>query len=264
MAEGGDSVDCGRKSGGSWRDKRPDITSLYLGSEEVEPVLCREHGQEFKHFCKAHMTELCITCRRMGHKNCKTVFDIKEAADKIYSKTHGEKIIKSVKDLGERFKDLKAAAEDLKTKCPSKRIFAMDKVKQARKNIDDYLDELEATEVAEIDRNLKEDRNALEEQIHVCDASLSSLSTSSSDIDKTMSVGNKEEKFIAINRATKQTKQYCNVLLEMYREMSEMDVKYEPNVELPDIFQHFGTVSVETSRVTSVFTETQHLYILKR
>ena len=67
MAEGGDSVDSGRKQRGGWRDKIPDISSLYLGSEEVQPVLCRDHGQEFKYFCKGHMTELCITCRRMEH-----------------------------------------------------------------------------------------------------------------------------------------------------------------------------------------------------
>ena len=236
MAEGGDSVDSGGKSSVGWRDNIPDISSLYLGSEEVEPVLCREHGQDFKHFCKAHMTELCITCRRMAHKNCKIVLDIKEAAKNIYSEIHGEQIIQSVNDLAERFKDLKAAAEDLKTKCPSKRNFAIDKLKESRKNIDDYLDKLEDRAVAEIDRSLQKDKNDIEEKIHVCEASLSALKTSASDIYGTMSVGNKEEMFVTINRATKQTKQYCNMLVEMYREMSEMNVNFEQNVALPDIF----------------------------
>ena len=67
MAEDGDSVDSGRKSRDSWRDNIPAISSLYLGSESVEQVLCREHSQEFKYFCKSHMTELCITCRKMEH-----------------------------------------------------------------------------------------------------------------------------------------------------------------------------------------------------
>ena len=52
MAEGGDSVDSGHKSRDSWRDNIPAISSLYLGSESVEQVLCREHSQEFKYFCK--------------------------------------------------------------------------------------------------------------------------------------------------------------------------------------------------------------------
>ena len=260
MAEGGDSVDSGPKSGVDWRDKIPDMSSLYLGSEEFEPVLCREHCQEFKYFCEEHMTELCITCRRVGHKNCKRIMAIEEAAETSYSAIHGEKIIQSVKDLIERFKDCKAAAENLKSKFPDKREYAVDKVRQARKDIDDYLDELEARAVAEIDQNLKKDVDTKEEQIHVCEASLSFLKTSDCDIDRTMSIGNREEKFIAINRATKQTKQYCDMLLEMYREMSDMNVKFEPNFALPDIFKTLGTVSVETSRVTDVFIDTTPIF----
>ena len=260
MAEGGDSVDSGRKQGGFLRGKIPDISSLYLGSEEVQPVLCRDHGQEFKYFCKGHMTELCITCRRMEHKNCKTVIDIEQAAATIYSDDHGEKIIQSVKYLIDRFQDCKVAAENLKSLFPDKIESAVDKVRKARKDIDNYLDELEDRAVDEIDRNIKKDIQTKEEQIHVCEASLSFLKTSDSDIDRTLSVGNKEEKFIAINRATKQTTQYCNMLLEMSREMSELNVTFEPNVALPDIFQSLGTVSVETSKVTDVFIDTTSIY----
>ena len=264
MAEGGDScdsVDSSLKSGvGLRRDKIPDFSTLYLGSEGVEPVLCREHGQEFKYFCKNHMTELCSTCRRMEHKKCNLVVDIEKAAEDSFSKIHGEKIIQSIKDLIERFKDCKAAAENLKSKFPYKRELAVEKVKQARKNIDDYLDELEATAVAEIDQNIKKGTKAIDEKIDVCDASLSSLNRSNFDYDRTMSVGNKEEKFIAINRATKQTKQYCDMLLEINREMSEVNVKFEPNAAFSYVFQSLGTLSVETSVVTDVFTDTTPIY----
>ena len=246
--------------GGGWRDRIPDISSLYFSSEEVEPVLCKEHGQEFKHFCKSHMTELYIKCRRMGHKNCETVIDIEEAADNIFTYSHGEKVIQSVKGLMERFKDCKAAAEDLKSKVPNKRKLFVDKVRKARKDIDDYLDEMEDNVVAKIDQNLKEEIYAREEQIDVCNASLSSLSKSASDIDSTMSIGNKEERYIAINRATKQIQQYCKMLLEISKEMSEMNLKFEPNVAFPDIFQSLGTVSVEPSRVMDVFTDTTPIY----
>ena len=259
MAEGGYSVDSGRKQGNGWRDNIP-VSSLYLGSEEVEPLLCREHGQEFRYFCKGHMTELCFTCRKMEHKHCKTVIGIEEAAENIYSKIHGKKIVQSVKDLIDRFKDCKVAAEYLKSLFPNKRELVVDKVRKARKNIDDYLDELEANAIAEIDQNFKNDIDTKEEQIHVCEASLSFLKTSDSDIDRTMSVGNKAEKFIAINRATKQTTQYCNMLLEMSMEMSEINLKFEPNFAFPDIFQSLGTVSVETSQFTDVFTNTTPTY----
>ena len=148
----------------------------------------------------------------------------------------------------------------MKSLFPDKIESAVDKVRKARKDIDNYLDELEAKAVDEIDQNIKKDIQTKEEQIHVCEASLSFLKTSGSDIDRTLSVGNKEEKFIAINRATKQTTQYCNMLLEMSREMSEMNVKFEPNFALPGIFQSLGTVSVEMSRVNDVFADTKPTY----
>ena len=260
MAEGGDSVDSGQTSRGRWWDNMPDISSLYLGSDGIEPVRCREHGQESKHFCKTHMTELCITCRRMEHKRCKTVIDIKDAAENIYSKLHGEKITQSVKDLNERFKDLKAAVEDIKSKLPIKTNDAIDKVRQKRKNIDAYLDKLEAEAVAEIRRTMEEYRKSIEEKIHVCEASLSSLNTRISDIERTVLCGNEEEKFIAINKTSIQTNKYLDILFDLKSEIRDININFEPNVTLPDQFKSLGTVSVEMSTVTDVFADTTPIY----
>ena len=144
MAESGDFlIDYDRKSRGS---SIPDISLLNLGAESVEPMLCREHSQKCNYFCKAHMTELCITCRRLGHKNCKTVtvIDIEEAAEDIYNRRQGEMIIHSVEALSERFKKYKAAVEYLKDKVLGKRKYALGNVKQAKIVI-------ETSAVAEID-----------------------------------------------------------------------------------------------------------------
>ena len=163
----------------------------------------------------------CITCKIMRietAKDCKTFIYTKEAAEDVYS----DNIIQIIKYLIERFKDCKAVVENLKSKFPNKRKLDVDKVKQARKTIDEYLDELKANAIAAIDGNLKEKMNTIKEQINVYDSFFFILSTSTLNIDRIMRAGNKIEKIIAINRATEQTKQYCNMLLEMYREMSEI------------------------------------------
>ena len=260
MTEGGDSVDSGQTSRGGWRDNILDISSLHLDSDTVEPVRCREHGQEFKHFCKTHMTELCITCSRVEHRRCKTVIGIKAAAENIYSKLHDEKITKSVKDLTERFKDLKAAGEDIKSKLSIQTNAAIDKVKQQRKDIDTYLDKLEAKTVAEIRRKMEEYRKHVEEMIQVCEASLSSLCTRLVDIERTMSEGNKEDRFIAINKVSIQTNRCCNILFDLKKEMRDINVNFEPNVTLPDKFKSFGTVSTEMFTVIDVFADTTPIY----
>ena len=260
MAEGGDSVDSGQNSSGSWRNKVPVVSSLYLGSDGMEPLLCREHGQEFKHFCTTHITELCITCKRMEHKHCKTIISIEEAAENVYSEFHGEKIGQSAKDLIDRFNDIKGVVESLKTKLPSIRKIAVDQMLKARKDLDIYLDKLVANAIDKLDQHLEPSKTILEEMQDVCKASFSSLSTGSSEFDRIMSVGNKAEKFIAINKARKQTQQYCNVLFDMYKEMSETNVTFEPNVAFTEIFQSLGTVSIETPRVTNVFKQMKPIY----
>ena len=155
---------------------------------------------------------------------------------------------------------MKAAAERLKKKLPINRNHVIDQLKQVRRDIDAYLDELEAKSTDELDRNIVDKIKTIEEQINICKASSSSLGTSKSDIEKTISVGNKEEKFIAINRATKQTKQYCNLLLELNRELADMSMNFEPNTMMPDMFKTLGNLSFEASKVTNVFTEANPIY----
>ena len=264
MAEGEGTVDSGQtpRRRFTWRNniEFQNIPSMYFGSDGIQAVRCREHGQEFKHFCKTHMTELCIACGRMEHKYCKTVIDIEESAENIYSKLHDEKITQSVKDLTERFKDLKAAGEDINSKLSITTNAAIDQVKQQRKDIDTYLDKLETNAVSEIRRKMEEYRKTVQEMINLCEASLSSLSTRILDIERAISVENENEKFIAINKATIHTDKYCNILIDLKREMNDINVNFEPNVELPDIFKSLGTISFEISTVTDVFADTTPIY----
>ena len=91
---------------------------------------------------------------------------IKEAAEDIYSAN----IIQIIKYLSERFKDCKAVVEILKSKFPNKKKLDVDKVKQTRKAIDEYLDELKANAIVAIDGNLKEKMYTIKEQINVYDS----------------------------------------------------------------------------------------------
>ena len=200
MADGGS----GRMLDDGRRDKVPDISSLDLDVANNGAVLCREHRQEVKHFCKAHLAEVCRMCIQKEHKHCKNVIDVDEAAETIYSNVHGEKIIQSLKDLSERFKDIKAAIKRLKTH--KKTDFGQD-----------YM------------QNLKRYMQSLEDKHNECDSFLSSLRRSSSEIE---TASNTVENFIAINKTTKMVKQYCKMLLEMRREISEINVKLEFNCEI--------------------------------
>ena len=241
----------------------PSLSSLSLGSEPVDPPVCKEHGHEFKYFCKSHKVELCLTCRRMEHKNCKTVINIEQAAREIYSESHGGKIIQSVKQLAERFGECQATVRKSKTDLPGKRQFTIDSVKQTRKSVDAYFDKLEAHALAEIDEIFYKETKTLDEQINICNASKSFLTASLSILNRMISVGNKEEKFIEINRATKQIKQYCNMLHDLSQELCDINLKFEENEnvsKLNILLQDLGKCSVVRSSVSHVTMAKDPIY----
>ena len=103
---------------------------------------------------------------------------------------------------------------------------------------------------------MEEYRKSIEEMIHVCEASLLSLSTRISDIERTVLGGNEEEKFIAINKTSIQTIKYCGILFDLKREIRDISINFEPNDTLPDQLKSLGTISVEMFTVTDVFDTT--------
>ena len=242
----------------------PSLSSLTLGSEPVDPPVCKEHGHEFKYFCKSHRVELCLTCRRMEHKNCKTVINIEKAAREIYSEAHGDKIIQSVKQIAERYDECQATARKSKTDLPDKRQSAIDSVKQTRKSVDAYLDRLEANALVEIDEIFDKETKSLDEQMHICNASISFLTASLSILNRMMSFGNNKEKFIEINRATKQIKQYCCMLHDLSQELCDINLKFEENEnvsKLNILLQDLGKCSVVRSSVSHVTMAKDPIYL---
>lgn len=141
----------------------PSLSPLTLGSDEIDLPVCNEHRHEFKYFCKRHMVELCLICRRMELKNCKTVINIEKAAREIYTEGHAGKIIHSTKQLLGKFGELLVTARKSKSQLPSKRQAAINSVKQTRQSVDTFPDRLEAHVLAEIDEILDKEKETLEE-----------------------------------------------------------------------------------------------------
>lgn len=106
------------------------------------------------------MIELYLACRRIEHKDCSTVVGIKKAAQTMFSNNHGAKILKSLKDLIDGFADSKAAADSIKDRLPEKKARAVKRVKEARKEADQYLDKIEVKAYHERDAIYKK-RNGI-------------------------------------------------------------------------------------------------------
>lgn len=216
----------------SGTDKIPKVTSATNISESTEAYICKEHERKLDFFYKTHKVELCLACRRIEHNECSRVVAIRQAAQEIFSTTHGIKFLKSLKDLTDGFADCKAAAKTIKDKLPGKKARAVESVKHARKVADQYLDKIEADAYHELDVIYEAETTSLEEKIHICAASESFLQKRVNRLEKILSIGEKEKEFIEINKATKKTKQYCITLRELYQEVFEKQLTFQHNSNL--------------------------------
>ena len=208
-----------------------------------------------------HMTELCITCTKMEHKFCSAVMGIEDAAKEIYSDSHGEKIQQSVNDLLTGFIDYKTKADMSNDQLFEKKQMVIGSVRSVRNAINEHLDKLEVSALADIDRAFTEEKMILEDKISVCNAAISFLNESISTFNLTMSVGNNEERFMEINKITQKTNLYCSMLQELYMEIYSLDVTIEEdNSILHSLSQSFGTVNVAKTSLASCHDDTKIIY----
>lgn len=238
-------------------------------TRDSEPVvgtpLCTEHKQLLECFCIKHMTELCISCKVIEHEHCKETVPIRKAAAEGFSESHSAKILKSVKDLLERFKQYQTLLERNTVKVTQQKQDALDNLKQTKKNIASYLDKLEATVSGEIEKVFCEEMKSVTEKLHACEASVTFLNERIYHLERVMSVGEKEAVFISVNDLTKETKKYCKWLHELNQEIFDTELIFEQSetvASLADIFPMLGKVSVTKSSVfvasagaTAIYTD---------
>ena len=244
MAEGGQEFDSVGDS------RHMDKTTAHsLTSDSTEMRLCKDHGQPFKYFCKGHMIELCISCKLTVHRNCKRedVIDINEAVEETYSKLHGFNVKRGIQVLLKELNQCKCEALNIKDNLPTRKQSAIDKVKQTRKSINAYLDKLEGSVIADIDTFYYNEDDVLSEQIHICEASITVLQKRVDSIERVVDAGNEIERFIEVNKATRETKEYFSVLQDVSQKIVRDDVTFKENedfVELMNTSQNLGTVTV--------------------
>ena len=179
------------------------------------------------------------------------VVDIEKAVTDIYSSRHSETIVTSIKNLLGKFTDYKGKTVNMRDALQSAKEIAIDKVKQIRKSIDSLMDKLEASAVSEIAEIHSIRTKCLDEQSHVCEASMAVLQKRLSNLDSVKSTGNDREMFIGTNKATKDVKEYCLVLHDLYENRINTDIRFEASKDVTNLHktvQTLGTTfTVETT-----------------
>ena len=184
-------------------DEIQRITSLTLDAESINLPFCKHHGKEIKFFCTKDMVEICDTCKLIDHKTCENLMDIDKAANELFSEDQGQKILESIKGLHDRFSLHQRVIKNDNSKLEEDKKSAIERIKASRRAVDSYLDKIENTAYEEIESVFKTSMKHLEDQMHACVVSVSSLQNQVSSLERAMSVGEKEQELIAINNVTR-------------------------------------------------------------
>ena len=228
-------------------DGIPSLISLTLSSESTETSVCKEHGQKLEHFCVSHMTELCEACRLTNHKKCEKSVPIKSAAHDMFSESHSEKILKSLKEMINGLSRCKILAQSNKGNLHQNKQSAIDSVKQVRKTIDNHLEKIEAVAYKEIDRVFLAEMKRIDEQLYVCDVSISQLQKRISKLEIAMTLGDEESEFISVNNITREIKRQCDLLKDIIEETSDVSISFilsDSICNINELISSLGKVSV--------------------
>ena len=235
-------------------DEIPLLTSLTLDSESTELPVCKAHGKEIKYFCTKDMVEICGTCKLIEHKPCQNIMDIEKAAADVFSEDHGKKILESIKDLLNKFSLYRKVFTNNRSKLEQDKNSAVENIKDTRRSIDSYLDKLETAEYEEIESVFQVNVKDLEDQMHVCEVSVSSLQKQVSSLERAISVGEKEQEFITINNATKEIITYSKLFQDILAGPCDINISFRQNDNIASLNEHLrslGKVSVHKYRAPS-------------
>ena len=172
---------------------------------------------------------------------------IEKAANDVFTEGHSTKILKSIKEIIDRFSKRKNTVQSSKDKLYTNKQLAIHIVKQTRKTIDNQLDKIEAAAYEEIDRVIKAEMKRVEDQLHVCDVSIVQLQKQITKLEREMLLGDKESEFITINNVTKEIKRECDLLKDIIEENCDIDFSFEQSSSIgyiTNMMSSFGKTSV--------------------
>ncbi|CAC5369891.1 unnamed protein product [Mytilus coruscus] len=130
--------------------------------------MCRNHNKRYELYCSVHSCPCCIKCKTDKHQKCRDMKPLSEILRKVKSSASVHLFQKDLKDVKE---DLFEAIRLLKTKILTKnfqKTKAVEKVRNMRKSITDYLSGLEQKILNDLETNyskLKSNMNIFVQQM---------------------------------------------------------------------------------------------------
>lgn len=214
--------------------------------------MCRDHNKRFELYCSVHSCPCCVKCKTDKHQKCSDMKPLSEILKKVKSSASVQLFENDLKDVKE---DLFEAIRLLKTKILTnnfQKTKAVEKVRNMRKSINDYLNGLEQTLLNDLEINYSKLKSNMNIFIQQMEQRASQLDQMQRDFNNLINNSTELQTYVGLREIEEKTSEAAKYIadLESRNIFNEEILKVNISSEIESILQHvksFGDIIVTTT-----------------
>ena len=201
--------------------------------------------QEVEFYCERHAEAICKQCLNFGHQKCNTVTIQQKSSG--YASTKLDSILSRTTSLKDKYDELKQSCIEEKKNLQKSKDVCKKEIQAFRKELDDYIDQLEQNMVKELDELETKEKSSIDQKITTLVTALQILDADENTLKDAKNDGRKHIMFAADAQSSKRFRDCERRLAELEKEAMKLNLSFERNKKLDDILidnSNLGTLKL--------------------
>ena len=225
----------------------PSKRSAEFEMPVLDTVLCSCTKHEVSVYCKEHCSLVCVNCRTLHHRRCKTS-DIDEAC-LSFDVDNTKTTIDSLNALKEKITTLQESRENDLSTLPLGAQNCRDRVKHFREELSVKLESMEAKSLSDINILETQEKETIVQQVNICKSAMTSLDAENTKLQFAVERADSRSIFIHNIQILQAVKSLTTITEEITKEVYQPHISFECNPEINIASDDdLGTVKCHTSR----------------
>ena len=202
-------------------------------------------NQEVEFYCEDHADVICKQCQSFRHQKCKTT-PIQQRSSG-YTSTTLDLILSKTKLLKDKYDQLKQSCNEEKKKLQKSKDVCKKEIRAFRKELDDYLDQLEQKMLKELDQFETKEKLCMDQKITTLTTALQMLDADAELLNDANNDARKGVMFAADAQISKRFHECERRLAELENEALKISLSFERSKKLDNLLtddDSFGSLKI--------------------
>ena len=197
-------------------------------------------NQEVEFYCEDHADVICRQCQSFKHHKCKTSTVHQKSSG--YTSTKMESILSKTKSLKDKYDQLKQECSEDKKELKELKAVCKKEIRAFRKELDDFLDKLEQSMLAELDQFETKESQRVDQQITALSTALQMLNADDQLLNDAWKDARKQVMFAAEVQTSKGLQECQSRLIDLEKDAVKLSISFERNKKLDDLQRDINTL----------------------